>query len=188
MYQHLSGSNASKLRGEVQALIPAYTFSCYGNVTEWRAHVRPGGGLHRYHIEFQVWRPSTINGCYALVGVNSDLQAKPAQRQVRLIVAENQQIKVQPGDVVGFYSNHLLVNGSGSIQLDKSVSTVSVWYRNGDLTFTNTEDCRLSSGEDHFIDRSTAAAPVITATVGEGPHVWKQFPYLEHNFIPNIIT
>ena len=54
--------------------MPAYRFQCSGRVTEWRACVHPGGSSSvQYYIQFQVWRPTGIGGCYELVDYNIPL-------------------------------------------------------------------------------------------------------------------
>ena len=55
-----SQRNADRL----QTIIPAYTFTCTGRVTEWRACVDSGATSERYYIQFQVWRPTGVPGCY----------------------------------------------------------------------------------------------------------------------------
>ena len=113
----------------------AYRFQCSGRVTEWRACVQPGGSSsEQYYIQFQVWRPTGIEGCYELVDYNIPLDdarmsetemsdssviidaegflsppgdnSDPLHRCVVLPVRENQQIEFQTGDVVGYYVDH----------------------------------------------------------------------------------
>ena len=60
-----------------QAIVPAYRFQCAGRVTEWRACVQPGGSAReQYYIQFQVWRPTDIGGCYKLVDYNIPMDEK----------------------------------------------------------------------------------------------------------------
>ena len=108
-------------RDRFQAIVSAYTFQCSGRVTEWRACVQPGGSSSfQYYIQFQVWRPNG-GGCYSLVGFNRPVgsdgedgflsppgdDSDPLHRCVVLSVTEeDQQIEVQPGDVVGYYVDH----------------------------------------------------------------------------------
>ena len=116
--------------------MPAYKFQCSGRVIEWGACVQPGGmSKERYYIQFQVWRPTGIEGCYKLVDYNIPLddasmieteisespdiidaegflsppgnnKSNPLYRCVVLPVRENQQIEFQTGDVVGYYVDH----------------------------------------------------------------------------------
>ena len=61
-------------RDRFQAIVPAYTFNCTGRVTEWRACLHPGATTNEmYYIQFQVWRPTGIGGCYELVDYNIPL-------------------------------------------------------------------------------------------------------------------
>ena len=123
----------------LQALVPAYTFNCTGRVTEWRACVEPGGGGERYYIQFQVWRPTGVTGCYELVGSNQPLHEvstdssyprvispdkllQPESRCVVLSVSDSDQIEFQSRDVVGYYVERYGGNGdlrdTGRIQND----------------------------------------------------------------------
>ena len=115
--------------------MPAYRFQCSGRVTEWGACVQPGGfSSEQYYIQFQVWRPTGIEGCYKLVDYNIPLDdarmsetemsdssiiidaegflsppgnnSDPLHRCVVLPVRENQQIEFQTGDVMGYYVDH----------------------------------------------------------------------------------
>ena len=90
-----------------QAIIPEYSFDCYGNVTQWGAVVKNRNGA--YTLAFQVWRRSGggqgTTGCYTLVGNNHFASIRPAWRGRGRILADvpvEQQIKVRPGDVIGF--------------------------------------------------------------------------------------
>ena len=104
----------------LQAIVPAYTFNCTGRVTEWRACVDQGGSSERYYIQFQVWRPTAILGCYTRVGYNAPPPPnsgggnrvdnagellQPDDRCVHLPVNESEQIEFQPGDVIGYYAD-----------------------------------------------------------------------------------
>ena len=103
--------------------MPAYEFQCSGNVTEWMACVERGGRDEQYYIQFQVWRPTgTLDGCYSLVGYNQPMNTSagedsflnpmggrdnPLDHCVVLSVAQDEQIEVQSGDVVGYYVDNL---------------------------------------------------------------------------------
>ena len=146
-------------RDRFQAIVPAYTFNCTGRVTEWRACLHPGATTNEmYYIQFQVWRPTGIEGCYELVDYNIPLDHAgqeemnvsdsnviieaegflsppgdngPLHRCVVLPVRESQQIEVQPGDVVGFYVDHFFMEndlGGGGIQWIESTE-VKIFYR-----------------------------------------------------------
>ena len=140
--------------------MPAYRFQCSGRVTEWRACVQPGGSSDgQYYIQFQVWRPTGIEGCYKLVDYNIPLDdarmsetemsdssviidaegflsppgnnSDPLHRCVVLPVRENQQIEFQPGDVVGYYVDRFK---NGNDRTDGGIqwivdSEVAVHYR-----------------------------------------------------------
>ena len=150
----------SPARDRFQAIVPAYRFQCSGRVTEWRACVQPGGfSSEQYYIQFQVWRPTGIEGCYELVDYNIPLDdakmsetemsdssviidaegflsppgdnSDPLHRCVVLPVRENQQIEFQTGDVVGYYVDHFK---NGNDETDGGIqwiedSEVVVHYR-----------------------------------------------------------
>ena len=81
-----------------------------------------GSTFEEYYIQFQVWRPNRTlvsDGCYSLVGLNQPMNTAgedsflipmddgPLPRCVVLSVAEDDQIEVQSGDVVGYYVDSL---------------------------------------------------------------------------------
>ena len=129
-----------------QAIVPAYTFNCTGRVTEWRACVEPRGGGERYYIQFQVWRPTGILGCYTRVGYNAPPEptfddvgevnntdqllqpGDPLVRCVRLPVSEDGQIEFQPGDVIGYYADRFRYSGDdpddGGVQVVSNQNVV----------------------------------------------------------------
>ena len=131
-----------------QAIVPGYTFQCSGRVTEWKACVQPGGSSRcQFYIQFQVWRPTAISGCYSLVNFSSPVDGNgndgvlsppgddrdPLHRCVVLSVPEDQQIEVQSGDVVGYYVDHFRDGADrddGGIQwIEDDNSDVVVHYR-----------------------------------------------------------
>ena len=70
--------NVERLESGTQAIIPEYSFDCYGNVTHWGAFVRNRNGI--YSLDFQVWRRSGggqgTTACYKLVGNNQTSSEK----------------------------------------------------------------------------------------------------------------
>ena len=110
--------------------------------------------MERYYIQFQVWRPTSIGGCYKLVDYNIPLDdarmneteisdspdiidaegflSPPVRRCVVLPVRGNEQIEFQSGDVVGYYVDRFK-NGndenSGGIQWVTDDNEVAVHYR-----------------------------------------------------------
>ena len=80
--------------------------------------MNPRGDNDGYDIYFEVWRPTGTDGCYSLVGSNVVDNGAPGNiHNVRacivIDVPEDEQVIVEPGDVVGFYSDH--VNGNGGL-------------------------------------------------------------------------
>ena len=130
-----------------QAIVPNYTFQCSGRVTGWGACVQPGGNENEdYYIQFQVWRPTGISGCYSLVDFNRPVEengddgflSPPGDDSdldhcVVLSVPENQQIEVQSGDVVGYYVDFFRSGvdreNDGGIQWIEGGNDVVVYYR-----------------------------------------------------------
>ena len=82
-------------------LIISFHFGCEGTITKWELYTVNNGS---HPIEFQVWREDmTISSTvYRLVGNNYFSDAKPdSSNLLSLSVSEGQQIRVQPGDIVG---------------------------------------------------------------------------------------
>lgn len=167
------GRGTSVFSSGSQVIIPSYTFQCCGTITLWRTFVRPGGGREdgRYDITFQVWRPSDtvlISGCYSLVGENAfhgiDLGGGGLVCEVALAGSE---IRVQPGDVVGFCGTHAN-GGERGVQLDDSVESEAVWYA-VDAQPSGDPQCVYSvgSGSGRMLRSFTSHAPILSVTLGE---------------------
>ena len=177
--------------------MPAYTFQCSGRVTEWKACVQPGSNTDDlYYIQFQVWRPSGGDGCYSLVGFNRPLNedgeegvlsspgntGDPLGRCVELPVAEDQQIEVQSGYVVGYYVDHFKGSNNrtnGGIQWIQNRDNVIVYYEDDIPREQRKSNYALAGGpsptecgfpisgdSSYFLSSSTSAAPVISLTIG----------------------
>ena len=161
------GSEVPTLENDNLYLIPAYTFSCHGNVTRWGACVEKGGETERYTIIFYVFRPSdsALPNCYSLVGSNTLVDATPTDSCVTLDVPTD-QISVQPGDVVGVIP--ISNNDNNGIEIDVSVTGVTAWYAKttGLIIIIGNTTCqfRVSDGN---LPLSASVAPVITAIMGE---------------------
>ena len=160
-----------KLPNSIQAIIPAYTFTCRGSVVQWGACVDPREDNNEYDIYFEVWRPTDTIGCYSLVGSNFVDNGAPGNiHNVRACVVidvpEDEQVIVEPGDVVGFYSDH--VNGNGGVELDEGTqyANLEVWYRNPSQNDLEANSLCVGVGED-LSTRHAGEAPVITAKIGK---------------------
>ena len=82
-------------------LIISYHFGCEGTITKWELYTVNNGS---HPIEFQVWREDiTISSTvYQLVGKNYFSDAEPdSNHLLSLPVPQDQQIRAQPGDIVG---------------------------------------------------------------------------------------
>ena len=107
-----------------QVILPGHTFSCLGYVSRWSAHTlvitRPQFEDFLTHVAImQVWRPGNHgNRTYTKVGLNRlEFQGDALRNGITRIPGETdiahfsftyqvppeQQILVQPGDVVGWY-------------------------------------------------------------------------------------
>ncbi len=147
----------------------------------WGACIQPGGDRERrlYDIYFQVFRatPQGAEGCYDLVGFNFIPLAMGGIGELeRCIVLEDippeDQIQVEPGDVVGFYAAHYLpgetIPKNGSIQLDIGRTDVTVWYvyNMGPLGVeASPTTCQVRVGPGNELEMQTNHPPVITAQV-----------------------
>ena len=174
-----------------------------------------GSASEQYYIQFQVWRPTAngVDGCYELVDYNiplddareeemnisdstSIIEAEgflsppgdrndPLHRCVVLPVRESQQIEVQPGDVVGYYVDHIRRRitddqdpTDGGIQWIESTA-VTVYYtddipRVGIKTQyalnVNPTACGFQvspTGNSHSLTQSQISAPIISLSFSE---------------------
>ena len=130
-----------------------------------------GGGGERYTIEFQVLRPSAVSNpvqCYSLVGSNRIQGRRPNNRCIVFNVSVVDQFIVQPGDVVGFFSDNTERNDNDNgVQVDRSRTDVTAFYRLRNTIPTMDQGSCLFAIGPNQIDTSTMAAPVITAVVGK---------------------
>ena len=115
-------------------------------------------GQHNIHL--QVWRPGPEAESYTIVGSNIfNLKPTKAQRLHTLTPTQGDQIRVQAGDVLGFY---LKKNNSNdfSIQYQASIPGISVLYRQISET--------IQAINHHTLPVELLnAAPIIQAQIGE---------------------
>ncbi len=171
---------APRLDNSIQAIIPEYTFTCRGSVVQWGACVNPRSNDDQYDIYFEVWRPMDTDGCYSLVGsnfVNNGVAANVHNVRSCIVidVPENDQVIVEPGDVVGFYTDHRDIDddddsGTGGVELDERAqfTNLEVWYRslsNPSQSELEANPLCVGNGNDLPTLR-TGDAPVITAVIG----------------------
>ena len=88
----------------VQIIVPGYSFTCHGLITNWLIVVKKANQIAPQPIELQVWRP-TRNNTFALIGSNMLPLAinEPEVFLLNYTVPLNNQIQVAPGDIVGAY-------------------------------------------------------------------------------------
>ena len=146
-------------------VIPDYNITCHGNVNMWGACVEPGARHEMYNMHFMVYRPSQNGTCLILIGKNEASGLNPhgywGKSCVGFFVPSKQQIRVHPGDVIGFYS--LGREGSG-VESDDSNAMTTVWSTPVS-SFTGSLGAVFCFGGN--LPSSTLAAPVITFEIGQ---------------------
>lgn len=132
----------------------------------------PGGnedGL--YDITFQVWRPSSLReGCYSLVGENPFYEIDLGSGGLVCQSPEaGEEVRVQPGDVVGFYVVHR-EGGERGIQIAEDYDNESVWYGVGMDLQSKESWCLHTPGGgtgSPSLQRFTNHAPILSITLGK---------------------
>ena len=135
--------------------------------------MEPGGGKEDglYNITFQVWRPSgnePSSGCYSLVGENAFSRIDLGQGGlVCEMPPAGSEVRVQPGDMVGFHVTHA-EGGDRGVQLDDSFDSEMVWYDVGAQP-SGDPQCMHSvgSGSGRTLQSFTSFAPILSVTLGE---------------------
>ena len=129
-----------------------------------------------YELELQVLRLLSIEdpdilclsvvGSYSQIGRQNFSPSNP-DHCIVIDIPPDDQIPVQPGDIVGFYSDYIRDDADGGVQLDESRTDVTVFYRErASIPSPNPSSCMLIAGST-YIDTITTAAPVITVVVGK---------------------
>ena len=187
---------------KLQFIIPSYTFNCHGRVVQYGACVQPGGNPDNdlYELELQVLRPLPVDQnniqCFSVVGSYSQTGGPNSPPDnidfcILIDIPSDDQIPVQPGDVVGFYYD-LLRNDGGGVQLDEDREDVTVFYRErASIPAPTISSCMLIAGLNN-IDITTTAAPVITVVVGKllllMPNIHQQIPTAQLTYYRDIPT
>ena len=161
-----AGEEGGVIRLDRLYLIPKYTFSCHGKVTQWKACVENRQGQEIYTIFFYVLRPTSPAqpDCYSLVGIDRLIDAIPTDSCVTMDVLVN-QTSVQPGDVVGVIPMSNTV--SNGIKIDSSVTGGVAWHAPVNSLTAGVGKCEFKTSPDGNMPFMVAAAPIITAVVGE---------------------
>lgn len=146
----------------IQALVPAYQFSCYGRVRRWGMATKRKG---KHSIDFQVWRATTSRygtQVYSLVGCNRFDVEPPTDRALFYVnVPVMDQITVQAGDMIGFYLlNNISIDNNFSIQYKPYTNNVT-------LHFVMTEEPLTVIKETTLSVQMSKTAPVITVDIGK---------------------
>ena len=160
------GDHSPALLVGIQALVPAYQFSCYGKVTKWGIATERKG---KHSINLQVWRPTIRYGSdvYLLVGTNNfDIEPPMEQKLFYITPPAISQIAVQPGDIIGFHlENNVSIDDNFSIQYKSYTNNVTVHYVMTEEPLTVIEETTLSI-------RLSKTAPVITVDIGRYCDYW----------------
>ena len=128
-----------------------------------------------YELELQVLRPLPVDQndiqCFSLIGSYSQTEGPNFPPDdidfcILIDIPPDDQIPVQPGDVVGFYYD-LLRDSNGGVQLDTARTDVTAFYRERtNIPAPIPSSCMLIAGPLN-IDTTTTAAPAITVVVGK---------------------
>lgn len=147
-----TGATPPTVPSDVQVIIPLYSFTCTGVITQWKALVE---GQGKQLVEFQVYEHLST-GVYSLVGVNR-FMAEPLNGFLVLPVPEQDEITVCSNHMIG-----LFVNGSGwKIAYSSSQAIMSLYIStNNPLNPINT-----STGDWNMLQ----GAPIIDVTLSEEP-------------------
>ena len=149
------------------------TYTC-GNITAWGVDVFRDS-LHRslYVLDFQVWRPSPITGCYNLVGNNRFTSVSPSSGVAVVTPSPQDYVQFQPGDVLGFYVEGASAPTDGVVILT-SPSSELVWYASIAPTIASSQngDCPYSVGRSGILNTLIYGAPVISVSTGTNFHLW----------------
>ena len=194
-YQNYVGTGTlTLLPDRIQAIVPAYRFTSAGRITQWGACFRRGASFHRYYVSYQVWREASP-GCFYLVGSNSPQRVhvadllRPEGNCNLTSVSSEDQVAVQAGDVVGFYSDHFeaVQGGLSDYDYDSGIQTLftggyitDIYYDRGlsrsglSTSYAAGTSAALCSGallaagfDGSQLSRTLRGAPVITAVIGQ---------------------
>ena len=176
------GDDVQRILPGTQVIIPDYSFTCYGNITQWGAWVERGRN-EEYTLDFQVWRRSGggqgTTGCYDLVDNNLFQMVNPDNGEIVVPVAVEDQIQVRPGDVVGFSVVESNRQDHGvELQDDEEPPggrvAVTAWHGPNPMSASAAGSCRIRVGGviGYELRSSTSAAPIITVVVVKRTSLW----------------
>ena len=167
------GSSVERFTSGAQVIVTSYTFMCCGRIQLWQTYVDPGGDEDgEYDITFQVWRPNAnteSDGCYSLVGDNEflDIDLGRGGLVCEAPRTAQEEISVQPGDVVGFQGFHRR-GGNRGIQISTEYTDESVWHA-VNPSATGNPQCMypVGTGNGRVLQSFNNNAPILSVTVGE---------------------
>ena len=193
---YVNATNSPGIVGDsIQAIVPGYRFTCPGTVIGWGGCFSPTESSDRYYMVYQVWRERGP-GCYHLVAPSSappliENLLTPEDGCHVSSLSPDDYISVEEGDIVGFYSDYLIVIPALGLILNFNVLSaglqmltggeyddVEVYYTNmsvgggiGDsyAAGASADECREAdpqhSGE--ALVRRVTGAPIITVLFGK---------------------
>ena len=115
---------------EVLFLMPHYRIDCEGYISNWQV-VFTGKHNESFEITFTVWQPDSENKQYTLVGKNQlILNYLENVNLYNLTVNEEDRIFVNPGNVIGFYTNssESLNESEYGVRVSLADSQVTTYY------------------------------------------------------------
>ena len=175
------GDNAELLPSESQAIITSYQFQRCGNITGWQTYVHPYSETYRkgaYSIVFQIWRPALgvdRDGCYSMEGEDryEDIELyEETGGLVNRTLEPADYLRVQPGDVVGYYMSHRdRENRREGIQhaLREQKKKERVWYLTNtpeNYLVTGPQACLFNVGTSGILSSLADSAPVLKVQIG----------------------
>ena len=173
LFQGYGAGPNDRIQHQHQAIIPSYKFNCCGNITAWGVDLNPD---KIFNFDFQVWRPSPTvanDGCYSLVAnylEESISLVQDSEEVARVTPSPNNQLPIQPGDVLGFYVESI---GSGDSDHDNGVvllnkdgfSNELIWHASITALTSSSGSCPYPVGSSRVLGETTRAAPVISIAV-----------------------
>ena len=169
----------------VSVLVPSYTFTCAGNVTEWRARVSGRRNAYdRYDLTFSIWRRKEMNNNCTFENIGRNFHTGLAPEvdtdntplgTLTFDVPEDKRVLVQPGDFIGIDVQYRVTSPDilpipGSILMYTNQTDAMVYIKSYSLHSTsciNELYERVDEVNSHHQLSAVAAAPIITMEIGE---------------------
>ena len=155
------GSHSQSLLVGIQALVPSYQFTCHGKVARWSIATQRQG---QHNISLQVWRAGSGLGshAYSLIGANR-VEVKPPEDHALVYISPHveDQITVQPGDVIGFHlQNSISTDEDFSLQYQSHANNVTLHFVTADQPLSIIQETTLSI-------QMSETAPILSVDIGK---------------------